>query len=300
MTAGSVKADAARHAAPPDALLTWSLRLTRWALVGFVALDPISITLSQICVAIGLLSGAVAWTLERREGDKRRRSDGFPLWVPILCFTLLTVLSALFSDDVGRSLVDSKQVFQILILYWALKAAPDVSWTRRLLHLFVIVAAVMAVFGMVQFFLAEGTPLARRPHGALSHFQTFSGVLLLAALPSLSLAVGRGVSRRERIFGIVDAIPAWGRHRRAGDGGRGGPEPRRVACPASSGGSPRLARPRRQPAGPSQSRALRQGTHRRRSHGDSRTQALPGKPAEPHRCSNRPQAPCGRPSPHPE
>ncbi len=205
MTAGSVKEDAAGRAAPRGGSLAWSRRLTRWALVGFVALDPISITLSQICVAVGVLSGAVGWTLERRggEGGARRGSDGFPLWIPFLCFALLTVLSALFSEQVPRSLVDSKQIVQILILYWALRAAPDVSWARRLLHLFVLVAAATAILGVAQFFLAEGRPLARRPQGILSHVQTFSGVLLLATLPALSLAVGRGVSRPERIFGVV-------------------------------------------------------------------------------------------------
>ncbi|MFQ5911599.1 MAG: O-antigen ligase family protein [Nitrospinota bacterium] len=183
--------------------MAWSLRLTRWALVAFVALDPVSISLSQICVAIGILSGAVAWTLERRKGDKRQFSPGRPLWLPLSLFAFLTLLSAFFSEDVPRSLVDSKQLFQILILYWALGAAPDSTWARRALHLFVIVAAGTAILGMAQFFLGEGDALARRPHGTLGHFQTFSGVLLLATVPALSLAVGRGVAGRERVFGVA-------------------------------------------------------------------------------------------------
>ncbi|MDP6084703.1 MAG: hypothetical protein QGF68_01395, partial [Nitrospinota bacterium] len=105
-----MKEDSAGRAAPWNGSPAWSHRLTRWALVGFVALDPISITLSQICVAVGVLSGAIGWTLERRQGGARRSPDGFPLWIPFLCFTLLTVLSALFSEEVPRSLVDSKQI----------------------------------------------------------------------------------------------------------------------------------------------------------------------------------------------
>ncbi|MEE8109826.1 MAG: O-antigen ligase family protein [bacterium] len=192
--------------AAANGLLPWSLRLTRWALVGFVVLDPISISLSQICVAAGVLSGAAAWALGRREGGRGEFSPGRPLWVPLLFFAILTILSALFSEDVPRSILDSKQIFQILILYWALGAAPDSAWARRLLHLFVIMAAGIALFGMAQFIFSEGDALARRPYGTLSHFQTFSGVLLLGAVPALSLAVGRGVSRPERIFGVVTAV----------------------------------------------------------------------------------------------
>lgn len=184
-------------------VLTWSLRLARWSLVGFVALDPVSITPAQVCVGIGVLSGATAWVLGRRGGHRPEFSPGRPLWLPLSLFAFLTILSALFSEDVPRSLVDSKKLFQILILYWALGAASDVRWARRLLHLFILVAAVVAVVGAAQFFFSEGRALARRPHGTLSHFQTFAGVLLLATVPALSLAVGRGVIRRERIFGAV-------------------------------------------------------------------------------------------------
>ncbi|MFQ5691480.1 MAG: O-antigen ligase family protein [Nitrospinota bacterium] len=208
MAAGAEGKGLTAEGAGGSGVPAWSLRVTRWALVGFVALDPVSISLSQICVAVGVLSGAVAWAWGRREGREggRQFSPGRPLWLPFLLFGALTVLSALFSENVPRSLLDAKQLFQILILYWTLGAAPDAAWARRLLHLFIIVAAAAALYGMGQFLLGEGEALARRPRGTLSHFQTFAGVLLLGTVPALSLAVARSVPRRERWFGVAASV----------------------------------------------------------------------------------------------
>ena len=192
-----------KEASPGKGILLWAERISRWALVGFVALDSVSISAAQICVTVGVIAGITAWII----GWKKERAwNEFPLLIPIIAFTLLTVLSAFFSNDVPHSLLDSKQLLQFLILYWALREVPNTPWARRLLNLFILVAAVLSIVGIGQFFFSEGRVLARRPHGMLSHFQTFAGVLLLGALPAISLAIARNVNRRERIFGILAAL----------------------------------------------------------------------------------------------
>ncbi len=203
MTTDTVREKSLNGASPGKGALLWARRVSRWALVGFVVLDPISISLSQFCVAVGVLAGATAWAFNRRAG---RAQDEFPLWIPIVSFTILTLLSALFSNDVPRSLLDSKQLLQFFILYWTLGAVPDTPWARRLLHLFILVAAVLSLVGIGQFFLSEGPVLTRRPYGMLSHFQTFAGVLLLGTLPAVSLATAKSVPRSERIFGVLTSL----------------------------------------------------------------------------------------------
>ena len=173
-------------------------RVSQGALVGFLVLDPFSISLAQICVTIGVLAAAADFILSRRESAKP--SPQWPLWLPFSVFAVITVLSAFLSQDVVGSLTDSKQLLEILILYWALRAIPGFGRARLLVQLLILAAGVMVIVGLFQFALSEGRPLSRRPSGTLSIYQTFSGILVIVTLLSLSQALSRTASPRERWF----------------------------------------------------------------------------------------------------
>jgi O-antigen ligase len=110
----------------------------------------------------------------------------------LAAYGVATVFSALNSVDPTVSLVDCKQLVLFLIVPVVYRFARG---PRALTFATVIitVGAVGALEGIAQFGLLHYDNLSQRPHGSLTHYMTYSGVLMLVACA----AAARLLFRRE-------------------------------------------------------------------------------------------------------
>lgn len=148
-------------------------RLSLALLVAFVASLHISIAAAEILLTATLL----AWVAVLVRDGVRPSAPRF--FAPLLVYAALTLVASAFSIDAAESFADSKQLLLLLVV----PAVYDLARGRRalkVLDVIVTVGAVSAAFGIVQYGLLHYDNLGRRPDGALTHYMTYSGVLMLA------------------------------------------------------------------------------------------------------------------------
>jgi O-antigen ligase len=173
-------------------------RVARVALFASLGLVMFNLLTAQVLFGVA----ALAWlslTLTEREHP--------PLpaffW-PLLAYGALTIVSALMSADRRTSVVDLRQ----LVLYLAVPMVMRFAAGRHAmtsLNVIIAAGAAGAVLGVV-----EGTALHQfgdlenRPSGSLSHYMTYSGLIMLVlCAASARLVLGQG----QRIWPAV-AVPA--------------------------------------------------------------------------------------------
>jgi O-antigen ligase len=159
----------------------------------------VSITLAQ--TALALLTLHLLWRLR---DPAARAAARWPLWVPVLAFSAVTILSALLSGSPAESLESAKGLLLVAALYVTADAIRDPETAGRFLFGLTLAATVAAVVGLLQVSLCPGpdSPAAGprwlyhrcgRAHGFFSIYMTLAGVLslvLLATLPRLLPGVG--------------------------------------------------------------------------------------------------------------
>jgi O-antigen ligase len=141
-------------------------------LLGFVASLQVSIALAGILLA-GTLAAWVA-TLVR----DRVRPSAPRFIVPLIVYAGVTLLASVFSVDPVTSFIDSKQ----LLLFAVVPAVYDLARGRRaatVIDVIVTVGAASAAFGIIQYGMLHYDSLRLRPQGALTHYMTYSGVIML-------------------------------------------------------------------------------------------------------------------------
>lgn len=164
-------------------------RAALWLLFAFVASLQISIAAAGILLTATLL----CWVaLLVRDGA---RPAAPPFIVPLLAYAGITLVSAAFSLDPVASFIDSKQLVVLLIVPATYYIARG-ERALRVVDVIISIAAISAAYGIVQYGMLHYDSLRKRPEGALSHYMTYSGVLML----SLCVAVARIV------FGVRDRI----------------------------------------------------------------------------------------------
>jgi O-antigen ligase len=168
------------------------IALRRGLLAAFVVGLGLSITLAEgalICLTL-------LW-LWRLRDPQVRSAQQWPLWHPVLAFTVATLLSAFASGHVDGSLIASKTLWLALALYVTADALQDAREGDRFVSWLALSAVIAALAGLVQV-AACPVPepaggLARwffhrcdRARAFYSIYMTLSGVLnivLLATLP---------------------------------------------------------------------------------------------------------------------
>jgi O-antigen ligase len=165
-------------------------RVTTGLLLGFVGALQVSIALADILLTATLLS----WVALRVREGTRPAAPAF--FIPLAAYAALTLVSSVFSVDPAASLVDSKQ----LVLLAIVPAVYDLARGRRattVVDVIISVGAASAVFGIIQYGVLHYDNLGQRPQGALTHYMTYSGVLMLV----IAAAAARLVfGRRDRIW----------------------------------------------------------------------------------------------------
>lgn len=172
-------------------------RASLWLLLAFIGSLQISIALAGILLTLTLLCWAVLLVRDRAWPT----APSF--MVPLLAYAAVTLVSAAFSIDPVASVVDSKQLVLLLIV-------PAVYYVARgsraslAMDVIVTVGAASAVFGIVQYGVLHYDSLQLRPRGALTHYMTYSGTLMLV----ICAAVARLVfARRDRTWPAL-VLPA--------------------------------------------------------------------------------------------
>lgn len=172
-------------------------RVTFALFVGFVAALQVSIAVAQALLAATLL----CWFAGMVRTRTRPAAPAF--FLPLAVYAGLTIVSSAFSLDYRTSFLDDKQ----LLLFLIVPAAYDLARGRRaitIVDVILSVGAASALYGIVQFALFHFDTLGRRPEGALTHYMTYSGILMLVIGVAAARLVFRG---RERAWAAL-VLPA--------------------------------------------------------------------------------------------
>ncbi len=120
--------------------------------------------------------------------DRRARL----LLLPLAGYSAFFILSAVLSRGLATSLGELTTLFSLLTVPLALLLVRGEAQVRVVVGGLAVTAALLAAYGLFQFFFTEYGPLDRRIPGLFSHYMTFSGVLLIG----LALITGRLASAR--------------------------------------------------------------------------------------------------------
>ena len=161
-----------------------------WLLLAFVA----SLQLSIAAAGVLLTASLVAWAATLVRDRSRPAAPGFML--PLGLYGAATLVSAAFSLDPAASLIDSKQLVLLLIVPMVYQVARGRS-ANLVIDVILAVGAASAAFGIIQYGVLQYDSLRQRPDGALTHYMTYSGTLMLV----LCAAVGRLVfTTKDRVW----------------------------------------------------------------------------------------------------
>jgi len=159
-------------------------------LLGFVASLQVSIALANVLLAGTLMTWAAMLVRDRV------RPSAPAFLIPLLAYGAMTLVSAAFSVDPLTSVIDSKQ----LVLFAVVPAVYDLARGRRaatVIDVIVTVGAASAAFGIIQYGMLHYDSLRLRPQGALTHYMTYSGVLMLVICAAMARLV---FGSRDRIW----------------------------------------------------------------------------------------------------
>ena len=172
-------------------------RLTLALLIGFVASLQLSIAMANILGAATL----VAWVAILVRDRVRPTAPRF--FLPLAAYGIATLVSAAFSLNPAASFFDSRQ----LILFAIIPAVYDIARGNRatlVVDVIISVGAASAAFGIIQYGILHYDNLGQRPQGALTHYMTYSGLLMLV----IAAATARVVfAPRERAWAAL-VMPA--------------------------------------------------------------------------------------------
>jgi O-antigen ligase len=156
--------------------------------LGFVATIQVSIAISQSLLALT----AVLWLALVYRNRERIEVPGM-FW-PLAVYAGVTMIAALFSVHRGISIVDTKQ----LVLFAIVPIVYRLLQGRRSLlavDIVITVGAVAAIIGIVQYAIFDFDHLGQRVQGSLTHYMTYSGVLMLVACTAAARILFRSEGR---------------------------------------------------------------------------------------------------------
>ena len=163
-----------------------------WAIFGIAASN----------ILLGLMVASSPWTALR--GGLRRVPwrELAPLYVPLVVYALWLGGSILFSYDPQVSASGLREVFTLTALFLAPLLVRGERDVRRIVNGLIVVGALIACFGLAQYLVGYGD-IDRRIRGPLSHYMTFSGILLIADF----LLIASMLSRKTSPSGLFR--PRW-------------------------------------------------------------------------------------------
>ena len=115
----------------------------------------------------------------------RGRPDTPAFFLPLVVYAALTLVSAAASPEPARSFYDSRQLLMFLMVPIVARFARGPRATTTM-DVIIAMGAAGALFGIIQFAIFGYNNLDNRPVGALSHYMTYSGVLMLVTCAAVA------------------------------------------------------------------------------------------------------------------
>jgi O-antigen ligase len=172
-------------------------RVALWLLWLFVASLQMSIAAAGVLLALL----AVCWVVLLVRDRVRPSVPSF--FLPLVVYAALTLVSSAFSIEPWTSFADDKQLIYLVVVPIVYDLARG-KRTGTVLDVVISVAALGAVFAIVQYGLLHFDSLGKRPQGISHHYMTFSGFLMLGLSAALSRIV---FGTRDRLWPAL-VIPA--------------------------------------------------------------------------------------------
>jgi O-antigen ligase len=168
-----------------------------FSLLAFVAALQVSIAASGILLAFTGLCWAASVVM-------RREPIRVPaMFWPLAAYAAATLVSAIFSRHPATSLVDCKQLLLFLIVPIVYRLARG-ERAITVANVIITVGALSALVGLVQYGILHYDNLGRRPQGVLTHYMTYSGLLMLVT----GAAAARVIYRTEDRVWPALVLPA--------------------------------------------------------------------------------------------
>ena len=175
-------------------------RAAYWSLLACAAATQFSIAAAQVLLAVT----AVLWLALVAAGRERVAVPSM-FW-PLTAYAAGTLVSSLFSIDPRVSFWDSRQLLLFLLVPIAYRLLRG-ERSLKVVDVIITVGAVHAVYGIVQYGILnfDDTPLvSQRVQGLLSHYMTYSGLIMLVACT----AAARVMFRRDDRLWAALIMPA--------------------------------------------------------------------------------------------
>ncbi len=153
-------------------------------LAGSVASTLVSIAISQILLA----SSMILWIGASNRSDKKALLK-LPFLPPLLGFFVWTVASAMASSEPVSNILAAKKFFLCLPLFLVpaiVRGEKKLSWIYRALF---ALSALSAGVGLFQHLSNPDRDLSHRISGFMSHWMTYSGLLMLVLVLLISYAL---------------------------------------------------------------------------------------------------------------
>jgi O-antigen ligase len=157
---------------------------------GVVAAVQFSIAVSETLLWLTVL----AW-LGTVFANRERATVPAMFW-PLVAYAAVTMVSVAFSLDPRTSLYASKQVLLFLVVPVVYRFARG-ERANTVLHVILTFGALSAVLGVVQYGVLGYDNLAHRVQGALGHWMTYSGLLLLVTVAATARLL---FDRKDRVW----------------------------------------------------------------------------------------------------
>jgi O-antigen ligase len=161
-------------------------RATVALLLCFVASLQISIAAANILLALMMVCWVAQLVQEKTAPDVPR------FFWPLVAYAAATLVISAFSLDPRTSFIDDKQLV-LLVIVPAVYHIARGERAALVVDVIVSVGAASAAYGIIQYGLLHYDNLGRRPEGAMSHYMTYSGLLMLVICAAAArLIFGRG------------------------------------------------------------------------------------------------------------
>ena len=169
-----------------------------------LVLVAIALAATQIKLQVAqwsFFAAVILWVIINVREQRWREVPAFML--PLLAYAGWTLVSAAFSPEPVTSFIDSRQLALFAMVPVVALFARG-SKATQVLDVIIAVGSVAALYGLYQYFLGGRNSLELRPMGPLTHWMTYSGVLMLVTGAALARLV---FYTREWVWPAV-AVPA--------------------------------------------------------------------------------------------
>lgn len=108
-----------------------------------------------------------------------RRFPQLPILIPAMAFCYCVLLSAVFSIHPSNSLYNSKNLALFIILPIFYDTVRDLEDIKLIFGVLIFAGVISALYGLSQYFAAGDDLLEQRLTSFMSHWMTFSGLLMI-------------------------------------------------------------------------------------------------------------------------